>query len=157
MKTIIECSFYAYMIALIVTLSLSFVILNNDITQKNQELRSIETYLEIESETINVNAATIKTGTVSGDYYVYHNVRYPKKKIDTVSSTTIFSTLTADSAQKLINAAKNMGIELTLNFMDETKSYGYIEYEAKYPIIFGFFNLKRNISTTGYGRYGIGK
>ena len=68
MKTIIECSFYAYMIALIVTLSLSFVILNNDITQKNQELRSIETYLEIESETINVNAATIKTGTVSGDY-----------------------------------------------------------------------------------------
>lgn len=157
MKTIIECSFYAYMIALIVTLSLSFVILNNDITQKNQELRSIETYLEIESETINVNAATIKTGTVSGDYYVYHNVRYPKKKIDTVSSTTIFSTLTADSAQKLINAAKNMGIELTLNFMDETKSYGYIEYEAKYSIIFGFFNFKRNISTTGYGRYGIGK
>ena len=68
MKTIIECSFYAYMIALIVTLSLSFVILNNDITQKNQELRSIETYLEIESETINVNAATIKTGTFSGDY-----------------------------------------------------------------------------------------
>lgn len=116
MKTIIECSFYAYMIALIVTLSLSFVILNNDITQKNQELRSIETYLEIESETINVNAATIKTGTVSGDYYVYHNVRYPKKKIDTVSSTTIFSTLTADSAQKLINAAKNMGIELILDF-----------------------------------------
>ena len=157
MKTIIECSFYAYMIALIVTLSLSFVILNNDITQKNQELRSIETYLEIESETINVNAATIKTGTVSGDYYVYHNVRYPKKKIDTVSSTTIFSTLTADSAQKLINAAKNMGIELTLNFMDETKSYGYIEYEAIYPIIFGFFNFKRNIYTTGYGRYGIGK
>ena len=157
MKTIIECSFYAYMIALIVTLSLSFVILNNDITQKNQELRSIETDLEIESETINVNAATIKTGTVSGDYYVYHNVRYPKKKIDTVASTTIFSTLTADSAQKLINAAKNMGIELTLNFMDETKSYGYIEYEAKYQIIFGFFNLKRNISTTGYGRYGIGK
>lgn len=50
-----------------------------------------------------------------------------------------------------------MGIELTLNFMDETKSYGYIEYEAKYQIIFGFFNLKRNISTTGYGRYGIGK
>ena len=81
MKTIIECSFYAYMIALIVTLSLSFVILNNDITQKNQELRSIETYLEIESETINVNAATIKTGTVNGDYYVYHNVRYPKKRL----------------------------------------------------------------------------
>ena len=36
MKTIIECSFYAYMIALIVTLSLSFVILNNDITQKKE-------------------------------------------------------------------------------------------------------------------------
>lgn len=35
-----------------------------------------------------------------------------------------------------------MGIELTLNFMDETKSYGYIEYEAKYQIIFGFSTLK---------------
>lgn len=155
MKMIIECSFYAYMIALIVSLSLSFVILNNDITQKNQELRSIETYLEIEADTTNVNASTIKTGTITGEYYVYNNVRYSKSKIDSASNTAVFTALTIESAQKLINAAKNMNITLTLNYMDETSSYGYIEYEAKYPIIFGFFNFKKDIATTGYARYSV--
>ena len=105
MKMIIECSFYAYMIALIVSLSLSFVILNNDITQKNQELRSIETYLEIEADTTNVNASTIKTGTITGEYYVYNNVRYSKSKIDSASNTAVFTALTIESAQKQIGRA----------------------------------------------------
>lgn len=48
-----------------------------------------------------------------------------------------------------------MNITLTLNYMDETSSYGYIEYEAKYPIIFGFFNFKKDIATTGYARYSV--
>lgn len=155
MKMIIEGSFYAFMLSVIVFISVNFIMVNSNVTEKNQELRSIETYLESNGRTEQTSAESIKTGIVDNEFYVYNNVRYKKSDIDNAGSSQVFNTLTDSFAEHLKNAAGRLGIDLTLTYMNETSTYGYIEYNAKYPLAFPFFRYSKDIVSSGIARYNL--
>lgn len=153
MKSIIEGSFYAFIMSIFVMISVNFIMVNSRITEKNQELRSIETYMEVNAKSEQKTASVIRTGRVEGNYYIYNNVRYDKELINNANAAQTFTVLTNSSAESLKQAASNMGITLTMDYMDETESYGYIEYEAKYRLVFSVFNFGKDIVTGGMARY----